>query len=40
MWLTGGISADLNKDAAVNFADVQVFSDLWLDYCPYGWTLK
>lgn len=43
-WLdTGtGLSADLHKDAGniVDFFDLDVFTDEWLDYCPYEWSLK
>ncbi|UCG47965.1 MAG: hypothetical protein JSU94_21105 [Phycisphaerales bacterium] len=39
-WLDGGLDADLNKDLALDFLDVQMLSDYWLTYCPYGWRLK
>ncbi len=39
-WLNGTEDADLNKDLALDFLDVQMLSDYWLMYCPYGWRLK
>ncbi|UCG47542.1 MAG: hypothetical protein JSU94_18915 [Phycisphaerales bacterium] len=40
LWLAGEAAADLNEDAAVNFADVRVLGDYWLQYCPQGWRLN
>lgn len=39
-WLDSSEGADLNKDQALDFLDVQMFTDYWLAYCPYGWTLR
>ncbi len=39
-WLDGDLTADLNQDKALDFADVQMLSDYWLSYCPAGWLLK
>jgi hypothetical protein len=39
-WLESSEGADLNKDLALDFLDVQVLADYWLTYCPYGWLLK
>ncbi len=39
-WLDGTLGGDLNKDLALDFLDVQMLSDYWLMYCPYGWRLK
>jgi hypothetical protein len=33
LWLTG-------EDAAVNFVDVQVFGDYWLQHSPRSWRLR
>ena len=39
-WLDSSEGADLNKDLALDFLDVQMLSDYWLSYCPAGWLLK
>jgi len=41
-WLeTGsGLPADLYEDDIVNWFDLEVFVDEWLDYCPYDWSLR
>ena len=39
-WLDSSEGADLNKDQALDFLDVQMLSDYWLTYCPYDWMLK
>ena len=43
-WLETGIdlSADLYKDLnnIVDSNDLRLFTNEWLDYCPYGWPLK
>ena len=41
-WLAGadGLDGDLDGDDDVDLADVAVFSDLWLCYCPADWPLK
>ena len=41
-WLeTGtGLPADLYEDDIVNWLDLEVFVDEWLDYCPYDWPLR
>ena len=43
-WLeTGtGLPADLHEDEynIVNWLDLEVFVDEWLEYCPYDWTLR
>ena len=41
-WLeTGsGLPADLYEDDIVNWLDLDVFVDEWLDYCPYDWPLR
>ena len=39
-WLDGSLGGDINKDLALDFLDVQMLSDYWLTYCPYGWRLK
>jgi hypothetical protein len=41
-WLeTGtGLPADLYEDDIVNWFDLEVFVDEWLDYCPYDWPLR
>ena len=32
--------ADLNYNGDVNSVDLDMFTDLWLDYCPDNWSLK
>ena len=41
-WLAGGsgLDGDLDGDDDIDLADVAVFSDLWLCYCPADWPLK
>ncbi|MHC4676460.1 MAG: hypothetical protein ACYTBZ_28560 [Planctomycetota bacterium] len=41
-WLeTGtGLPADLYEDDIVNWFDMEVFVDEWLNYCPYDWPLR
>jgi len=43
-WLeTGtGLPADLYEDEydIVDWFDLEVFADEWLDYCPYDWPLR
>ena len=41
-WLeTGtGLPADLYEDDIVNWLDLDVFVDEWLDDCPYDWRLR
>lgn len=40
-WLkTGaGLKADLYEDGSVNWHDLKVFTDYWLDECPAGWGI-
>ena len=37
-----GLPADLYEDEEdiVNWRDLEVFVDEWLDYCPYDWPLR
>lgn len=39
-WLTSDLTADLDDDKDVDFADLQWLADYWLFYCPYDWPLK
>ena len=41
-WLETGsdLPADLYEDDIVNWLDLGVFVDEWLDYCPYDWPLR
>jgi hypothetical protein len=41
-WLQTGpdLPADLYEDNAINYFDLRIFADEWLDYCPYVWPLK
>lgn len=41
-WLESGsdFPADLDSDRNVDFYDLQMFADVWLCYCPYGWQLR
>ena len=41
-WLETGsdLPADLYEDDIVNWFDLDVFVDEWLDYCPYDWPLR
>ena len=41
-WLETGpdLPADLYEDEIVNWLDLEVFVDEWLDYCPYDWSLR
>lgn len=43
-WLEmgSGLPADLYKDEydTVNYLDLAIFIDGWLDYCPYDWPLR
>ena len=41
-WLETGsdIPADLYEDDIVNWLDMEVFVEEWLDYCPYDWPLR
>jgi len=41
-WLyTGpGLAADLDGSKVVDFGDLKMFVDEWLDNCPYNWQLK
>jgi len=41
-WLETGsdLPADLYEDDIVNWLDLEVFVDEWLDYCPYDWPLR
>jgi hypothetical protein len=32
--------ADLNYNGDVNSVDLDMFTDVWLDYCPDNWSLK
>lgn len=35
-WCSG---ADLNESDGVNGKDLSIFTDQWLNMCPYGWKL-
>jgi len=41
-WLETGsdLPADLYEDDIVDWLDLDVFVDEWLDYCPYDWPLR
>jgi hypothetical protein len=43
-WLETGadLPADLYEDEGniVNWLDLEVFVDEWLNYCPYDWPLR
>ncbi len=41
-WMQTGtdLPADLFKDSIVDYADLSVFAEEWLCYCPYNWPLK
>ena len=39
-WLTADISADLDDDKDLDFADLEWLADYWLSSCPYAWPLK
>jgi hypothetical protein len=41
-WLQTGpdMPADLYQDNTVDYFDLSIFADEWLDYCPYVWPLK
>jgi len=39
-WLTADITADLDDDKDLDFADLQWLADYWLFFCPYAWPLK
>ncbi len=39
-WETGvGLEADLYEDGSVNWHDLKVFTDYWLDECPADWGI-
>ncbi len=39
-WETGpGLEADLYEDGSVNWDDLSVFANHWLDYCPNDWGI-
>ena len=39
-WLTADLTADLNDDEDLDFADLQWLADYWLFSCPYKWPLR
>jgi len=39
-WLTSDLTADLDNDKDVDFADLEWLADYWLFSCPYKWPLK
>ena len=39
-WLTSDLTADLDDDKDVDFADLQWLADFWLFSCPYKWPLR
>ena len=39
-WLIADLTADLDDDNDVDFADLQWLADYWLFSCPYQWTLR
>jgi hypothetical protein len=41
-WLETGpnLSADLHKDNIVDWKDLGLFIEDWLNYCPYKWPLR
>ena len=41
-WLDTGsdLAADLDGDKDVDFDDLKLFVDEWLNCCPYNWPLK
>ena len=39
-WLAADLTADLDDDQDVDFADVRELADIWLCYCPHAWPLK
>ena len=41
-WLDIGadLAADLDGDGYVDFDDLKLFVDEWLNCCPYNWPLK
>ena len=39
-WLTSDLTADLDDDKDVDFADLQWLADYWLCSCPYKWPLN
>jgi hypothetical protein len=41
-WLHSGadLPADLNHSRTVDFVDLRLFVDQWLQYCPPGWSLR
>jgi len=39
-WLTSDLTADLDDDKDLDFADLQWLADYWLFSCPYAWPLK
>jgi len=39
LWLVDDLTADVDGDEDVDFADLQSLTDYWLSYCPYAWPL-
>ncbi len=39
-WLAADLTADLNENQNLDFADLQYLTDYWLLNCPYGWPLR
>jgi len=39
-WLTADLTADLDDDEDLDFADLQWLADYWLFSCPYKWPLR
>ena len=39
-WLAADLTADLDDDQDVDFADVRELADIWLCYCPHAWPLR
>jgi hypothetical protein len=40
LWLTADLTADLDNDKDIDFADLQSLTDYWLLDCPYKWPLR
>ena len=35
-----GLPADLHEDGVIDYDDLSMFVDVWLNTCPYNWPLK
>jgi hypothetical protein len=40
LWLIDDLTADLDSDEDIDFADLQLLTDYWLLDCPYKWPLR